>query len=84
MVYLFCALLRVGGRAQSNQLSKSPRSAKRCRTCNSARGKSPVPNSALPPCPNLQALVTSTELKGFLLTRHWRDAPAGTEIEYWL
>ncbi len=27
---------------------------------------------------------TSTELKGFILTRHWRDAPAGTEIEYWL
>ncbi|WP_395322187.1 DNA polymerase II [Variovorax sp. UC74_104] len=24
------------------------------------------------------------ELKGFILTRHWRDAPAGTEIEYWL
>jgi len=28
--------------------------------------------------------VTPTELKGFILTRHWRDAPAGTEIEYWL
>jgi DNA polymerase-2 len=28
--------------------------------------------------------VTSAELKGFILTRHWRDAPAGTEIEYWL
>jgi DNA polymerase-2 len=28
--------------------------------------------------------VTSTELQGFILTRHWRDAPAGTEIEYWL
>jgi DNA polymerase-2 len=28
--------------------------------------------------------VTSTDLKGFVLTRHWRDAPAGTEIEYWL
>ena len=25
-----------------------------------------------------------TELKGFILTRHWRDAPAGTEIEFWL
>ncbi|NML47164.1 DNA polymerase II [Ramlibacter sp. G-1-2-2] len=24
------------------------------------------------------------ELKGFLLTRNWRDAAAGTEIEYWL
>ena len=28
--------------------------------------------------------MTSTDLKGFILTRHWRDAPAGTEIEYWL
>ena len=28
--------------------------------------------------------MASTELKGFILTRHWRDAPAGTEIEYWL
>ncbi|MEG1770251.1 MAG: 3'-5' exonuclease, partial [Comamonas sp.] len=25
-----------------------------------------------------------TESKGFILTRHWRDAPAGTEIEFWL
>ena len=25
-----------------------------------------------------------TELKGFILTRRWRDVPAGTEIEYWL
>jgi DNA polymerase-2 len=25
-----------------------------------------------------------TEFKGFILTRHWRDAPAGTEIEFWL
>ena len=25
-----------------------------------------------------------TELNGFILTRHWRDAPAGTEIEFWL
>jgi len=28
--------------------------------------------------------VTPTEFKGFILTRHWRDAPAGTELEYWL
>ena len=28
--------------------------------------------------------MTSTEFRGFILTRHWRDAPAGTEIEYWL
>ena len=28
--------------------------------------------------------MTFTELQGFILTRHWRDAPAGTEIEYWL
>ncbi|CAN7358997.1 DNA polymerase II [Acidovorax sp. LjRoot129] len=25
-----------------------------------------------------------TELRGFILTRHWRDLPDGTEIEYWL
>ncbi|TDN62853.1 DNA polymerase II [Paraburkholderia sp. BL10I2N1] len=26
-----------------------------------------------------------TELRqGFLLTRHWRDTPAGTEVEFWL
>ncbi|MDR7377117.1 DNA polymerase-2 [Rhodoferax ferrireducens] len=25
-----------------------------------------------------------TEFKGFILTRHWRDAPAGTELEFWL
>jgi len=31
-----------------------------------------------------QPPAASTELKGFILTRHWRDAPAGTEIEYWL
>lgn len=23
-------------------------------------------------------------LNGFILTRHWRDAPAGTELEFWL
>lgn len=28
--------------------------------------------------------MTPTVLKGFILTRHWRDTPAGTEIEYWL
>ncbi|WP_432725866.1 DNA polymerase II [Variovorax sp. W6] len=28
--------------------------------------------------------MASTELKGFILTRHWRDASSGTEIEYWL
>jgi DNA polymerase-2 len=22
--------------------------------------------------------------RGFLLTRHWRDTPAGTEVEFWL
>lgn len=25
-----------------------------------------------------------TGLRGFVLTRHWRDLPDGTEIEYWL
>ncbi|MEJ8857596.1 DNA polymerase II [Variovorax robiniae] len=28
--------------------------------------------------------MSSTELQGFILTRHWRDTPAGTELEYWL
>ena len=22
--------------------------------------------------------------QGFLLTRHWRDTPAGTQVEFWL
>jgi DNA polymerase II len=22
--------------------------------------------------------------QGFLLTRHWRDTPAGTEVDFWL
>ncbi|MFM9924584.1 DNA polymerase II [Variovorax sp. H27-G14] len=28
--------------------------------------------------------MASTELKGFILTRHWRDTPTGTDITYWL
>ncbi|MES2183974.1 MAG: DNA polymerase II [Pseudomonadota bacterium] len=28
--------------------------------------------------------MSPIELKGFILTRRWRDAPTGTEIEYWL
>ncbi|MEZ2296055.1 DNA polymerase II [Variovorax sp. RCC_210] len=28
--------------------------------------------------------MPSFELNGFILTRNWRDAPAGTELEYWL
>ena len=28
--------------------------------------------------------LAPTELRGFLLTRNWRDLPEGTEIEYWL
>ncbi|MFL9671349.1 DNA polymerase II [Variovorax sp. AB1(2024)] len=28
--------------------------------------------------------MASTGLTGFILTRHWRDTPGGTEIEYWL
>jgi DNA polymerase-2 len=28
--------------------------------------------------------VLPTELKGFILTRRWRDVTTGTEIEYWL
>ncbi|WP_238569305.1 hypothetical protein, partial [Pseudomonas aeruginosa] len=23
-------------------------------------------------------------LQGFVLTRHWRDTPAGTEVAFWL
>jgi DNA polymerase-2 len=26
----------------------------------------------------------TTSQQGFILTRHWRDAPGGTEIEFWL
>ena len=32
----------------------------------------------------MSSALASTELRGFLLTRHWRDLPGGTEIEYWL
>lgn len=28
--------------------------------------------------------MVSSEIKGFILTRRWRDVAAGTEIEYWL
>src|SRR3990167_30769 len=29
--------------------------------------------------------VAAVELQqGFVLTRHWRDTPAGTEVEFWL
>ncbi|MBS0454105.1 MAG: DNA polymerase II [Proteobacteria bacterium] len=28
--------------------------------------------------------MVPTEIQGFILTRHWRDVAAGTEIEYWL
>ncbi len=28
--------------------------------------------------------MVPTKQKGFILTRNWRDAPKGTEIEYWL
>ena len=28
--------------------------------------------------------MPTTPLQGFILTRHWRDAAAGTEMEYWL
>ncbi len=34
--------------------------------------------------PSYSAPLASTALYGFILTRHWRDTPAGTEIEYWL
>ena len=28
--------------------------------------------------------LAPTELRGFILTRNWRDLPDGTELEYWL
>ncbi len=28
--------------------------------------------------------MASNDLRGFILTRRWWDAPAGTEVEYWL
>jgi DNA polymerase II len=49
-----------------------------------------VPKPALPlhPIPStaatLPAPAASTGFQGFILTRHWRDAPGGTELEYWL
>lgn len=36
------------------------------------------------PAPLPEPPVASNELSGFILTRRWRDTPAGTEIEYWL
>ena len=32
----------------------------------------------------MSSALAPTELQGFILTRHWRDLPDGTEIEYWL
>lgn len=32
----------------------------------------------------MPSALAPTELRGFLLTRNWRDLPDGTEIEYWL
>lgn len=32
----------------------------------------------------MPSALAPAELRGFLLTRHWRDLPDGTEIEYWL
>ena len=32
----------------------------------------------------MPSAVPPTELRGVILTRHWRDLPDGTEIEYWL
>ncbi|ARU05565.1 DNA polymerase II [Comamonas serinivorans] len=28
--------------------------------------------------------LAPTDLQGFILTRHWRDGPDGTELEFWL
>lgn len=32
----------------------------------------------------MSSALAPAELRGFLLTRNWRDLPDGTEIEYWL
>src|SRR5690606_94580 len=48
------------------------------------RAKITEDRARLPPRSDLHVPVTSTDLQGFILTRHWRDAPSGTEIEYWL
>jgi DNA polymerase-2 len=32
---------------------------------------------------NLEVAVVDLQ-RGFVLTRHWRDTPAGTEVEFWL
>ncbi|MBV8157646.1 MAG: DNA polymerase II, partial [Dyella sp.] len=32
----------------------------------------------------MSSALAPSELPGFILTRHWRDLPDGTEIEYWL
>ena len=42
------------------------------------------PTHRAPASPEHQALVASNELQGFILTRHWRDGPEGTQIDYWL
>jgi len=34
------------------------------------------------PSPDQSSL--SSQQQGFVLTRHWRDTPAGTEVEFWL
>ncbi|ASU38734.1 DNA polymerase II [Herbaspirillum sp. meg3] len=34
------------------------------------------------PLPDQSSL--SSQQQGFVLTRHWRDTPAGTEVEFWL
>jgi len=39
---------------------------------------------SLVPDPRNSILVTAAETRGFILTRHWRDLPTGTEIAYWL
>jgi len=39
------------------------------------------------PAPTLSPILpapVAPSLQGFILTRHWRDASSGTEIEYWL
>ena len=53
--------------------------------CALLQRKSPCSNPIRQPATHSSKLhVAPIQRKGFILTRRWNDAPAGTEIEYWL